>query len=421
MSLSVTVHRGTHQIGGTCIEICHTSGERLILDAGMPLDAPGGAENMLPKTLDLTRPATVLISHAHQDHWGVLHETPSDWPVWTGPISAKLIRLGYEMNGTTLQHQANSWNYDGAFDIGPFHVTPYLTDHSAPDAAMLLIEADGQRIVYSGDFRTHGRKGSLVQKFMDNPPEDIDLLIMEGTNLGTTKPVAPETEIEDRFAALLDQVPGRVFTYWSAQNVDRTVSLFRAVRKRRRKLFVDLYTAEVMDLVAPGTRLPRIVPDFHELQLVVTSRQRRVRGKNPINAEATDTLINRCKETGQAISARQLPKNAVVMTRGSSIGDFEKAGIFPGPDDVFVFSSWAGYEDTIAAKTFEWMRKAGARIEHIHTSGHASPHELRALVKAVSPRHVLPVHGENWDQDHDGFPDLLRLSDGDIYSLPGKD
>jgi ribonuclease J len=43
MTLTLTVHRGTRQIGGSCIEIAHPSGDRPILDAGRPLDAPEGA------------------------------------------------------------------------------------------------------------------------------------------------------------------------------------------------------------------------------------------------------------------------------------------------------------------------------------------------------------------------------------------
>ena len=42
MTLALTVHRGTQQIGGSCIEIAHPNGERLILDAGRPLDGSGG-------------------------------------------------------------------------------------------------------------------------------------------------------------------------------------------------------------------------------------------------------------------------------------------------------------------------------------------------------------------------------------------
>lgn len=71
MTLRLTVHRGTREIGGSCIEIEHPGGERLVRDAGRPLDAPEGATGLLPASLARDRPATVLISHPHQDHEGV--------------------------------------------------------------------------------------------------------------------------------------------------------------------------------------------------------------------------------------------------------------------------------------------------------------------------------------------------------------
>jgi len=93
MRLRLTVHRGTQQIGGSCIEIAHPGGDRLILDAGRPLDAPEGATGLLPESLDKGRSATVLISHPHQDHWGLIEEIPRDWPIWTGSKSAELIAI----------------------------------------------------------------------------------------------------------------------------------------------------------------------------------------------------------------------------------------------------------------------------------------------------------------------------------------
>ena len=36
--MRVTIHRGAHQIGGTCIEVA-SEGSRIILDAGLPLEA----------------------------------------------------------------------------------------------------------------------------------------------------------------------------------------------------------------------------------------------------------------------------------------------------------------------------------------------------------------------------------------------
>ena len=38
--MHLTIFRGTHEVGGTCIELA-TSGSRIVLDVGMPLFGPG--------------------------------------------------------------------------------------------------------------------------------------------------------------------------------------------------------------------------------------------------------------------------------------------------------------------------------------------------------------------------------------------
>ena len=67
--------------------------------------------------------------------------------------------------------------------LGPFRVTPYLVDHSAYDAYALLVEAGGRRLFYSGDLRAHGRKPGTFRRLLDDPPRDIDVLLLEGTRI----------------------------------------------------------------------------------------------------------------------------------------------------------------------------------------------------------------------------------------------
>ena len=161
--VQLTVHRGTHQIGGTCIEIQHASGERLILDAGRPLDAPEGANDVVPASLDLTRPASVLISHPHQDHWGVIEQLPESWPIWTGSKSAQLIPIPGELMRRPFTRTLKTWDSrTKRFSVGPFAVTPILTDHSAFDAYMLLIEVDGKRICTPATFAGTGASPSWL-------------------------------------------------------------------------------------------------------------------------------------------------------------------------------------------------------------------------------------------------------------------
>lgn len=93
--LRLTVHRSAHQIGGNSLELATDDGHRLILDAGRPLDAPEDqSTGLLPPSLDVTQSVdAILLSHPHQDHYGLLNELPADWPVHCGPACETLVKL----------------------------------------------------------------------------------------------------------------------------------------------------------------------------------------------------------------------------------------------------------------------------------------------------------------------------------------
>ena len=412
MSLILTVHRGTQQIGGSCIEIAHPQGDRIILDAGRPLDAPEGATGLLPASLDRKRPATVLISHPHQDHWGLVEELPTAWPIWTGSGSAKLIAVTGDVTRRPLTRTFETWNSrSGPFAIGPFIVTPMLTDHSAFDAYMLLIEGAGKRILYTGDFRRHGRKSALVDRIMANPPADIDVLLTEGTNLGSDKPVKTENELEHDFVGLFDRTKGRVFVSWSAQNIDRTVTIYRAAKRTGRTLAIDLYTADVLDRISERTRLPRA--GFPNLKIVVTGGLARY-----YREQGREDFVERMVPFG--ISAKRLEGGRdVVMLRRELLRDYQRAGVGPTADDAFNFSMWRGYlSNSYHSEPLDWCQAAGAEVAYIHTSGHASPADLRAFAAATRPKSVVPIHGVRWDEEAEGFGPIHRLKDAETMIVP---
>lgn len=414
MNLTLTVHRGTRQIGGSCIDLVHPQGDRIILDAGRPLDAPEGATGLLPASLDRTRPATVLISHPHQDHWGLVNELPASWPIWTGSNSAKLIAVVGDLTRHPLTRTFETWNSrSGPFTVGPFTVTPILTDHSAFDAYMLLIEGAGKRILYTGDFRRHGRKSVLVDRIMAKPPADIDMLLSEGTNLGADKPLRTEKQLEFDFVELFKRTKGRVFVSWSGQNIDRTVTIYRAAKRTGRTLAIDLYTADVLDRISKRNRLPR--PGFPNLKVVVTRRL-----ASSYRHQGREDFIERIAQDGDGISAKRLKGcRHIIMLRGTLIDDYQRAGVVPTAEDAYNYSMWRGYlSDPYQSAALEWCRAAGSEIAYIHTSGHASPADLRAFAAAVRPKMVMPVHGVKWDEESRGFGTVRRLADGEMMVIP---
>lgn len=414
MPAKLIIHRSADEIGGNCIELAWKS-YRLILDIGRPLSSESNSEDdssLLPLSLDVSKKTDgIIISHPHQDHYGLLQSLPDDWPVWCGAPTECLIKLTNAIFKKNFSHTFTNFKSQETFKIGPFTVTPYLTDHSAFDSHMLLIEINGKRILYTGDFRFNGRKGTLTERLMENPPKNIDILLMEGTTLGRADNYATETDLEGRFLELFEKTKGRVFVTWSAQNLDRTVTLYRACKKANRTLVVDIYTAEVMVQLGVFAKIPQ--PDWPNIKVVITKNL-----KNHYAQIGKKEFVERyCVPNG--ISASKLNEGRdkwVIMVRKALIPNYSEKGVEPDLDDSWSFSMWKGYlEEPDAKQIREWLKDS--HKEHIHTSGHASHKELLQFANALSPKQFIPIHSFEWDKYLNEFPNPIRIKDGEEFEV----
>ena len=77
-----------------------------------------------------------------------------------------------------------------------------------------------------------------------------------------------------------------------------------------------------------------------------------------------------------------------------------------------------GYlSDPYHSEALEWCKGTGSEVAYIHTSGHASPADLRAFTTAMQPKVMIPVHGNAWDEHSDCFGNVKRLCDGEEYAI----
>jgi len=266
--MKLTIHRGSKQIGGSCVELQASKGDRILLDAGMPLtqkdgsDWPRGtmnrkseelrAEGVLPDIDGLyvgsaPKFSALVLSHAHLDHHGLAHHIHPDIPIYASRGTIEMLKVSQIFVPDAVVPGNIHELPAGDVVIGSFTVRGIPVDHVAPDSRALLIEADGQRVLYSGDLRAHGRHPELLDA-LPAAAGKVDVLILEGTTIGQTPAshgLPGELDVETRLFDLLKHEPGIVVIIASGQNIDRAVSVYKAAMAAGREFVMDAYQAYV--------------------------------------------------------------------------------------------------------------------------------------------------------------------------------
>jgi ribonuclease J len=298
-------------------------------------------------------------------------------------------------------------------EFGPFRVTPHLVDHSAYDAYAPEVEADGQRLFYSGDIRAHGRKAALFDRLIAHLPQSIDVMLMEGSSFGRLDPThifPEESSVEQRFVDLFQETDGLALVAASGQNIDRMVSLYRACKRTGRTLIIDLYSAEILRATG-NPNIPQ--SDWPNVAVYIPHYQR-----VQIKRSARFDLLEQHKS--QRIFAEQLKTQAphgAMLFRPAMLNDLDRAECLS--DARAIWSQWDGYLKQERGLTLlSSLAARNIRVEHAHTSGHASIIDLKRLAQAIAPKMLVPIHTYEPQQFPAHFKAVSLKNDGEWWEVP---
>jgi ribonuclease J len=416
--MKVCIHRGTRQIGGTCVEI-EASGSRIIVDLGLPLEAAEADPALVPDIAGLREDdptlLAIVLSHGHRDHWGLVPKVRQDIQIVMGRAAERIMRAAADFVPDAFA--PNAWKYlesGKPLRIGPFVITPHLVDHSGFDAYALEIEADGRRLFYSGDLRGHGQKRELFDYMVRNPPRNIDVMLMEGSSLGrldASEQFPTEKALERLFMERFQATSRIALVACSAQNIDRIVTIYRAAKQTERTLIVDAYAAEVLKATGYDT-IPKPSTAFSKLAVFIPQRQRIHLVKKNIAF-----IVNSYR--GFRVWPEQLAEQAphsVMLFRPWMLGDLERAGALKGAR--VIWSQWQGYlKEGSGARLKTYCESRSIPFEVIHTSGHASTRDLQRLAEAVNPKALVPIHTFEAERFPTLFDNAVLRQDGQWWEV----
>jgi ribonuclease J len=383
------IHRGSDTIGGSCVELREEDGGRLLLDLGLPLGADDDVPPHSLAGLDGGDPDLlgIVISHSHPDHYGLIDGAPPEIPVYMGAATARILKEAKYFTPMGLERSVAHELVDRLpLPVGPFTITPFLVDHSAFDSYALLVEADGRRLFYSGDLRAHGRKPGTFRSLLAEPPEGVDAFLLEGTTISRSDvgPPVSEAEVETRLRKEIREADGMLLACYSAQNIDRLVSVYRAAIREGRDLIIDLYGAAVAAASGRST-VPQA--DWERVRVYVPQSQR-------VRVKSTGQFWRVNELGGSRIYAEEIVEDQshwVMSFRTSMAAELERAGALQRARAVWTM--WPGYlEGDAGERTLRSFRRRNIPLSVVHASGHASVRDLQGLAAAIGADEVVPIH-----------------------------
>jgi len=362
----------------------------VVVDAGLafPRDEHLGVDLVLPDFTYLREREHlikgVVLTHGHEDHVGSLPYLMREVriPVVVGTrLTLGLVKSKLDEHG--LLREAELWErspYDDPFQLGAFRIELVRMAHSIPDAAAVVLETPGGRVVHTGDYKldhtpVDGQRTD-VGKLAEVGNRGVALLLGDSTNAERAGFTQSERVVGEAFRQIIPHRTGRVIVSSFASNVHRmqqaadvAISCGRKVAFVGRSMRKNGNIARnlgYMDLPDDAIMRP------HELAELPRDQQ----------------LILCTGSQGEPMSA---------MTR-IAYNDHPSVSVEPG-DTVIISAKPIPGNELRVHDAINRLAKMGAEVLHednapVHVSGHGKAEELRTIIGLVRPRAVMPVHGE---------------------------
>ena len=394
--MQITIHRGIDQIGG-CITEISTEKSKLLIDLGHNLpqgDEPVEDKMDNPETIAALCEScdAIFYTHYHGDHVDLFSHVPDSVPQYIGPLAKQVMRIKLErlshIPGQKERREADvarlerfrTYETARRIQVGKdIWVTPYFVSHSAADAYMFLVEADGKRVLHTGDFRGHGYMGKgLIPALKEYiVPKSVDVLICEETMLDREdKNILHENELQRKAAELMRRYKN-VFVLCSSTDMDRLATFHAANKQMRyRPLVCDCYQKELLELFTKTAGQKSSLYSFNH----------KVIGTKEDNPKLLDWMLK---------------EGFTMLVRTSDKYRRWAESLLPqlNPDEtVLVYSMFRGYilpaHPAFNPTTKEFV-DLFPNFEYLHTSGHATTDTLAEVCRTVHPRTaIIPIHRE---------------------------
>lgn len=319
--------------------------------------------------------------------------------------------------------------------VGELPVRFFPVDHSVRGAGAWAVETSAGWVVYSGDLRWHGSAAEETRRFIHEVASlRPRLLLCEGTRIpkegegdeaeGNHGGDYTEADVQERALKQVKAEERLVIADFGPRNIERLETFLKIADSTGRQLVIlakDAYLLEAMRLASPS--LPAMSSSenmlvYEDLRYMIGPWEQNLRGRFG----------------ERLVSARQVHSSPGDYILCFSFWDSKNLIDIDVHGGTYVYSSSEAYseeQEQDFRRLREWLkhfeiRSVGLPHERgesisalpeeeqgLHSSGHASAHDIMEFVRQIGPRTVVPVHTENPGY----FAEHLRDTDIDVQIL----
>jgi ribonuclease J len=358
--------------------------------------------------------AGIVITHAHEDHFGGLIEL---WPRLRVPVYATAFTANLVMAKLASEPGAEPVPITPVtpgrrFNVGPFEVEYINGTHSVPESHALAIRTPLGVVLHSGDWKLDPTPvlgaPTDVARLQEIGREGVLALVGDSTNAMREGRSPSEAEVARELAEVVREATGHIaFTTFSS-NVSRLRSIALAAQAAGR------------EVVVIGRAIRRVLDVAGELGML--------EGLPPFLEEEAYQHLPRNKVAALVTGSQGEPRAALAR-----VATEEHRNFVLDRGDTLVFSSRAIPGNEVAInRIVNTMIARGVRVitdrdRLVHVSGHPRRDEMREMYGWIKPSIAVPVHGEAMHLAAHaelaidmGVPTVKVIGNGDVLRLaPG--
>jgi ribonuclease J len=358
--------------------------------------------------------AGIVITHAHEDHFGALLEL---WPrlkvpVFATPFTAALLDAKRRSEPGATEIPVTIIPVGGRFTAGPFDVELVTMAHSIPEANALIIRTPLGAVLHTGDWKIDPTPilGDRTDEKKLRALGDAGCLALIGDSTNSIREgrSPSEADVAKTLAELINAAKGRVAVTTFASNVARLRAVAEAARAADR------------DVVVVGRAMARTVQIARELGMfdgVQDFRPMDAYGYLPPNKVVALCTGSQGEPRAALSRIAEDQHPEVTLSRGDTV--IYSARTIPGNEKAV--------GRVINGLIDQGIEIVTDRTHLVHVSGHPRRAEVEELISWVKPQVLIPVHGEALHlSEHAriarkcGVKEVIQCRNGDLVRLSPK-